>query len=232
MKKIFGAILIGSIMLTGCSLPGSVAATPTTAAPAIIFITTETASPSPAPVFTPTPIFTPTSTPVPPVAANVCIDPQVTALIDSLKSAMLNGNGSLLSSLVSANGMEVRYFHTSDKPIKYSAYQATFLFETTYIADWGEHPASGQKKLGAFHDVVVPDMKKIFSLPYSLHCNEIRHGGASYPITWPYQKDFYSIYYAGTAANGSLDWNTWVVGIEYINAKPAIYALTQFFWEP
>jgi hypothetical protein len=230
MKKTFYAILVGSILLAGCSLPGSATATPTIAAPAIIFITTETASPAPA--FTAAPIFTPTFTPIPPVAANFCTDPQVTALVDSLKSAMLNENGSLLSSLVSPNGMEVRYFHNSDEPMKYSAYQATFLFETTYVADWGEHPASGQEKKGSFHDVVVPELKKIFNLPYSLHCNEIRHGGASYPISWPYQKDFYSIYYAGTEPNGNLDWNTWVVGIEYVNAKPFVYALTQFFWEP
>jgi hypothetical protein len=175
----------------------------------------------------------PTATPIPntPVAPNVCTDPQVTALIDSLKRSMLNKDGPLLGSLVSPNGMEVRYFHTSD-PIKYTAYQAQFLFETTFEANWGPHPASGIDKIGSFHDVVVPDLVKIFNTTYTLKCNTIEHGGASYPITWPYSKDFYSIYFAGTAQNGNMDWLTWVVGIEYVNAKPYIYALIQFFWEP
>jgi hypothetical protein len=162
------------------------------------------------------------------VAANVCTDPQATALIDSLKTAMLNRDGSLLSSLVSPNGMEVHFFHNG-KMIKYSPYQASFLFETTYAADWGAQPASGQTKKGSFHDVVAPALTTIFSQPYSLHCNEIRHGGATYPIAWPYQKDFYSIYSTGASDQ---DWHTWVVGVEYINARPYIYALMQFFWEP
>lgn len=230
MKKTICTILFGTILLTGCSLPGSTAPTPTSiAAPAIFFITTETASPAPA--FTATPIFTPTSTPIPPVAPAVCTDPQATALIDSLKKSMLTADGALLSSLVSPNGMEVRYFHNGTA-VTYTPYQAQFLFETTYQANWGPHPASGQEKKGSFHDVIVPDLVKIFNTTYTLQCNEIRHGGASYPIAWPYAKDFYSIYFAGTEVNGYLDWYTWVVGIEYVNGRPYIYALMQFFWEP
>jgi len=230
MKRILCTILLGTILLTGCSLPGFSSPTPTlVAAPALVFITTETASPVPA--FTATPIFTPTATSIPPVAPTICTDPQVTALIDSLKSSMLTANGALLSSLVSPNGMEVRYFHNS-APVTYTSYQAQFLFETTYQANWGPHPASGQEKKGAFHDVIVPDLARIFNTPYTLHCNEIRHGGASYNISWPYAKDFYSIYYAGTEQNGYLDWHTWVVGVEYVNGRAYIYALIQFFWEP
>jgi hypothetical protein len=29
-----------------------------------------------------------------------------------------------------------------------------------------------------------------------------------------------------------MDWHTWVAGIEYVNGKPYLYALMQFFWEP
>ena len=223
--------MLGCVLLAGCSLRPSATPTPAFQAP-LVFITTETPSPIPQPIIPDTPIFTPTATPVPPINANFCVDPQVTTLIDSLKTSMLSRNGSLLSSLISPNGMEVRYYHTMKDPIKYSAYQATYLYETTFIADWGENPSSGQDKKGSFHDVIVPELVKIFNQPYTLQCNEIRHGGASYPIEWPYQKDFYSIYYAGTDVNGNLDWNTWVVGIEYVNTKPYIYALMQYFWEP
>jgi hypothetical protein len=51
-------------------------------------------------------------------------------------------------------------------------------------------------------------------------------------VTWPYNKDFYSIYYPGLEQNGYLDWRTWVAGIEYVTGKPYIYALGQYFWEP
>jgi hypothetical protein len=194
----------------------------------MIFVTTDTPR---APEPTTNPQFTPTATPLPAVAQNVCVDPQVPALIDSLKRAMLNADGALLSSLVSPNGMEVRYFRNGT-PITYTPYQSTFLFETTYEADWGAQPGSGQQKKGAFHDVVVPDMQKVFNQVYTLHCNEIRHGGATYDVKWPYAKDFYAIYFPGTDQNSQMDWHTWVVGVEYTNSKPTIYALVNYFWEP
>ncbi len=222
-------LLLGLLFLTGCNISYSDAPTPTPiGTQPIVFFPTATLPP---PV-TPTPIFTPTATPLAPVAANVCTDPQVVALIDTLKRAILNNDGTLLSSVVSPNGMTVHYYHTQKTPITYSPYQAQFLFETTYQADWGPAPASGLEKKGSFHEVVVPDLKKIFNTPYTLHCNEIRHGGASYNLSWPYKKDFYSIYDAGTQQNNNMDWHTWVAGIEYVNSKPYIYALMQFFWEP
>jgi hypothetical protein len=127
--------------------------------------------------------------------------------------------------------MEVRWIRYGN-PIAYGQDQAKFLFETTYEADWGAEPGSGQEKKGSFHDVIAPDLAKVFKQSYALQCNEIRHGGASYDISWPYKKDFYSVYFAGTQPNGNLDWDTWAVGIEYVNGKPFIYALIQFFWEP
>jgi hypothetical protein len=230
-KMTFLVLEVVSLVLTGCGI-GSSATVPTPTQPASIsidLVTTETPSSIAVPILTP--IFTPTATPIPPVAPNVCTDPLAVALIDSLRTSLLSADGALLSSLVSPNGMEVRYFRDGTA-VTYTPYQAGFLFETTFQANWGSHPASGLEKIGSFHEVVVPDLVKIFNQPYTLHCNEIRHGGASYNITWPYKKDFYSIHFMGTEANGFLDWHTWVVGVEYSNGKPYIYAMMQFFWEP
>ncbi|HAV77996.1 MAG TPA: hypothetical protein DCX53_11660, partial [Anaerolineae bacterium] len=151
-------------------------------------------------------------------------------LIDSLKQSMLTADGTLLSSLVSPGGMEVRYYRDGSV-IKYLPTQAQFLFTTTFEANWGNDPGSGLEKTGSFHDVVVPDLVKIFNQPYTIHCNELRHGGATYELSWPYDKDFYSIYFPGTEEFGFLNWHTWVVGLEYDNGKPSVYALMQFFWE-
>ena len=223
-------MMAGVILLTGCNIFNPAAPTPTQLATAPpIFVSTDT--PAPLPTAIPTSIFTPTATPIPPVAANVCNDPQAVALIDSLKSSMLTADGAAFSSLVSPNGMEARYFRDGTV-IKYTAYQAQFLFDTTYEANWGTAPGSGLEKKGAFHDVIVPELVKNFNTAYTLHCNEIRHSGATYQVTWPYNKDFYSIYYPGTEQNGYMDWHTWGAGIEYVNAKPYLYALMQFFWEP
>jgi hypothetical protein len=223
-------ILTGLLLFTGCNLSSPASPTPTQPE-SLLLETVSTETSTPVPPQTSTPIFTPTATPVPPVAPGVCTDPAVIVLIDSLKRSMLTADGALLSSLVSPNGMEVRYYRTGNA-VKYLPDQASFLFETTYQANWGSDPASGQEKKGAFHDVVVPELVKIFNQSYTLQCNEIRHGGASYDLTWPYKKDFYSINFAGTEANGYLDWRTWVVGVEYANSKPSLYALMQFYWEP
>lgn len=173
-----------------------------------------------------------TSALTPHVSSDICTDPQVTALIDSLKTSMLTSDGALLSSLVSpASGMDVRYFHNGTV-INYDQQHARFLYETTFAVDWGIDPGSGAAKTGPFHEVIVPRLAGVFNQPYTLHCNELIHGGASYPLVFPYDKQFYSIYFPGTEANGNLDWQTWLAGIEYVDGKPYIYALMQFFWEP
>jgi hypothetical protein len=168
----------------------------------------------------------------PPNPATICGDPQVTALIDSFKSAILTSDGPLLSSLVSpARGMDVAYFRDGTV-ITYQPEHAKFLFETTFEVDWGTEPGSGAMKRGSFHDVVLPELVRIFNQPYTLHCNELKHGGATYEPVWEYQSEFYSIHFPGTPENGNMDWHTWVMGIEYVSGKPYVYALMQFFWEP
>ncbi len=234
-NKILYPLLLG-LVLSACAAP----ATETPPTPTLLVPTTSaelpTATVSP---LTPTIIATATGenfTPIPnttvPNSTNLCSDPQVIALIDSLKRAVLNADGPLLESLVSpSSGMDVRWVRYG-MVVNYQPSQVKFLFETTFEVDWGAQPGSGEPKVGAFHDVIVPDLEKVLDQTYTLHCNELKYGGASYDVTWPYDKGFYSIYFPGTAANGNLDWRTWVGGIEYVSGKPYIYALTQFFWEP
>ena len=156
----------------------------------------------------------------------------MTALIDSFKSAILKSDGPLLSSLISpSRGMDVAYYRDGTV-ITYKPEQAKFLFETTFQVDWGTEPGSGAPKRGSFHDVIVPALLQIFNQPYTLHCNELKLGGATYEAAWPYESEFYSIHFPGTQPNGNMDWQTWAMGIEYVNGKPYVYALIQYFWEP
>jgi hypothetical protein len=232
--KTLSVLLVGFALLAGCGSPAT-SASPTQSQ--FIALTPTLFIPNATPAaLTVTPggltgVPTLTSTPDPNLP-NVCTDPQMTALIDSLKSAVLTSDGTLLSSLVSPpRGLDVAFFRDGNV-INYDPEQAKFLFETTFKANWGTEPGSGAEKIGSFHDVVVPELVKAFNQPYTLHCNELKHGGATYEPTWPYDGDFYSVYFPGTEANGLLDWHTWAVGVEYVNAKPQIYALMPFFWEP
>jgi hypothetical protein len=223
-------LLLLSAVVTACGSPAAQApATPTFIALPTSTLIVGTQSP-----LTPgaSPVVPDGSVAAPSNPATICNDPQVTALIDSFKSAILTSDGPLLSSLVSpSRGMDVAYFRDGTV-ITYRPEHAKFLFETTFAVDWGTEPGSGQMKSGSFHDVIVPELVSIFNQPYTLHCNELKHGGATYEMIWEYENEFYSIHFPGTQANGNLDWHTWVMGIEYVNGKPYVYALIQFFWEP
>jgi len=237
-RSIMIVLLISFVLLSACASPNP--ATPTlallpTATPlqtSGTLIPTVTPDLSLPTSISSTAIPTLTSSIPSPVASNICADPQVTALIDSLKTAVLTSDGSLLSSLVSPQrGLDVANFRDGTV-INYRPDQAKFLFETTFEANWGPAPGSGEDKIGSFHDVIVPELVKAFNQQYTLHCNELKHGGATYDVSWPYEGDFYSVYFPGTEANGSMDWHTWAVGIEYVNNKPYLYALIPYFWEP
>jgi len=231
--KIIFLLLIGLVLLMSCASPippptptqpPTIPATPTSAVtqtPFALTVTPEAVTPLPGVTVTPTRS-----------ASGICNDPQVTALIDSFKSAILTSDGLKLSSLVSpTRAMDVAYMRDGTV-ITYDQEHAKFIFETTFEVDWGIEPGSGAPLKGPFHDVVLPKLVQAFNQPYTLHCNELKHGGATYEPEWPYQGEFYSLHFPGTEANGNLDWHTLVLGIEYVNGKPYIYALTRFFWEP
>ncbi|HKY53402.1 MAG TPA: hypothetical protein VJM08_03810 [Anaerolineales bacterium] len=242
-NRLIMTAFVGLVLLTACAAPSP--ATPTLAqAPTIpslpqatgTVITTDTptlpiASPTlGSGAFTAAPTLTLSISS--PIASDICADPQVTALIDSLKTAVLNSDGPLLSSLVSPQrGLDVARFRDGTV-INYRPDQAKFLFETTFEVNWGPAPGSGIDEIGSFHDVIVPELERSFNQPYTLHCNELKHGGATYEVSWPYEGDFYSVHFPGTEVNGFMDWHTWAVGVEYVNSKPYLYALIPYFWEP
>jgi hypothetical protein len=182
-----------------------------------------------------TPIPGPTSTTAPlPRPEDFCDDPAVDARLASFKSAVLASDGEDLAALVSpAHGMDVRYFRYVD-PVNYDREHARFVFESTFVVNWGPQPGSGEDLRGPFHVVIVPSLQEVFAAPSTVTvCNEIRTGGATYVPEWPYPGvDFYSIHFPGTAANGNLDWQTWLVGIRFEAGAPYLYALIHLDWEP
>jgi len=221
--RVLSAFLLGLILLTGCAS----SATQALATPTFIALPTSTLV-----VGTPSSLTPGVTGSAPANPSTICNDPQVPAMIDSFKKAVLTSDGSLLSSHVSpSRGMDVAYYRDGTV-ITYKPEHARFLFETTFQVDWGTEPGSGAMKRGSFHDVVLPELVSIFNQPYTLHCNELKHGGATYEMVWEYESEFYSIYFPGTQANGNLDWHTWVMGVEYVSGKPYVYAMIQFFWEP
>jgi hypothetical protein len=245
------ALLILSVVVTaGCALRlyNSPASLPT----ATTVSSLPTSLPTLASLATPT-VVTPGSLPttsVPPTSAilpsitpstlatqispaDFCADPQARILINNFKAALQASNATLFAPLVSPlHGMDARLYRNG-RVVNYDAQHAQFLFDSTYVVDWGAAPGSGLETKSSFHQVILPALLKVFNKDTTLDCDQVQIGGATYKAAWPYTGvNFYSVYFPGTPGNGNLDWRTWLVGIEYVNGKPYLYAILQFFWEP
>ncbi len=236
---------VGLLTLAACSGFGNTAKpspTPTrlpkaarTATAAASALVSPTAQAAPALTATPmaatAPVDAPAATSAQP--SDICSDSQATALVDAFRTAVLTSNGPLLATLVSpAHGMDARLFRNG-RVVNYDPDHAKFLFVSTYMVDWGLAPASGLPTKGSFHDLILPALLDVFNRTYKLTCNQIDVGGTTYQASWPYPGiDFYSAYYPGTAANGNLDWHTWLIGMDNEAGKLYLHAIMQFQWEP
>ena len=117
--------------------------------------------------------------------------------------------------------------------MNYDSVHAKFLFNSTFPVVWGIAPGSGLETKGSFHELFIPALLDVFNKNYTLTCDQIQVGGTTYQALWPYSGvNFYSVFYPGSQDNGSLDWHTWLLGMDYINGNPHLYAIMQFKREP
>lgn len=163
-----------------------------------------------------------------------CADARVTTLLNNLDTALSTSNGDLLASLVSpSHGMDLIYLHTGTVA-NYNVAEASWVFQSTYVTNWGMHPASGLEVKGTFKDEVLPKLLDVFNASYTLNCNGLQTGGANYIANWPPRYaniNFYALFKPGNPGI-DLDWRTWLVGVEYVNGKPYVFAMLHLFWEP
>ena len=110
---------------------------------------------------------------------------------------------------------------------------AKFLFDSTFVVNWGSAPASGLKTKGSFHELIVPALLDVFNKNYTLSCNQNTGRRDNLPGCLAlYRDQFLFGLLPRITGNGSLDWHTWLLGMDYINGNPHLYAIMQFIWEP
>ena len=177
--------------------------------------------------------LSPTQTPFPTSPPDFCADIRGSELINTLSQAIANKDGELLASLVSPSyGMDVRYYRDGNV-INYDVEHAKFVFETTFEADWGTSFGSGEVTKGSFQEIILPSLAQVFTPASLVVCNQIQTGGVTYFPEWGYEgMNYYLVYFPGTEEFGYLDWQTWAVGMDVIDGKPYIAALSHFVWEP
>ena len=74
----------------------------------------------------------------------------------------------------------------------------------------------------------------MLNAPYILTCNAPGPGATNYTITWPssYTNLRYMALYKPGTPGVEMDWRVWLIGFEYIEGKPYLFSMIQFFWEP
>jgi hypothetical protein len=163
-----------------------------------------------------------------------CNDSAKDDLLTSLTDALATKDGAKLAALVSpVHGASVQYIR-GGTIANYDTAKASWVFNSTYATPWGANPGSGALVKGTFSATVLPDLSKVFSGSYAKTCNSITLGGATYTFTWPdtYNHiNYLSLYQAGPSGNDQ-DWRTWLIGIEYVDAKPYLFSLNYLKWEP
>jgi uncharacterized protein YgiM (DUF1202 family) len=168
-------------------------------------------------------------------ASTFCSDTRVTELLNNTKTALLNSNGELLSSLVSpAHGLDLRLWRYGTVA-NYSPEEAQWVFDSEYEVSWGAAPGSGEETEGSFTAQPLPKLQEVFGANYSVHCNDPLDLAtfSLQPVPPEYSNiNFYTVYKPGTEQYGGLDWRAWIVGVEYVGGKPTLFSLIHFQWEP
>jgi hypothetical protein len=171
-------------------------------------------------------------------ASEVCDDPLIGVLLDGLITALRNQDGEALSELVSPiHGLTIQH-NVWNPPVRLSYPDDLRTFYTSdQEYDWGIHEASGEALTGSISEVILPRLENVLLQNHTRQCNTLEKGVATGPTTgyvyWPYDYSAfnYIALYRSAPPEQELDWRTWVAGIEYIDGKPYLVVLIQFYWE-
>ena len=167
--------------------------------------------------------------------ATFCSDARVTTLLNSLKTAMLNSNGGVLSSLVSpVHGLDARLWRNGTVA-NYTPEEAAWVFQSEYVVNWGAAPGSGADTPGTFSAELLPKLQEVFNSNYTLHCNDTLDLATFSIDPWPREYsniNYYMVYKPGSEQYGGLDWRAWTIGVEYVQGAPTLFSLIHYQWEP
>ena len=163
-----------------------------------------------------------------------CSDSRVNAMITNFGAALSTSNGGLLSVLVSpAHGVTILLWRFGI-PHTFKQADARWVFESTYQHNWGAAPAMGLDTIGSFHDKVLPFLQEVLIPGSTTTCNSLGNAAQYGTNPWPLEYtnvNFYTVLKPGTPGVDT-DFRYWLVGVEYYNGQPFVFALIHYAWEP
>jgi uncharacterized protein YraI len=166
-------------------------------------------------------------------STNFCADSKVTTLLTNVGNALRNSDGAAFAALVSPrHGVNIRlasYF--APTTINFTKTSAAGIFTDTTRYNWGSAPCSDQIPGSTFAGEVLPKMLDVYNSPsLQTSCNDLTKVG-TIAQPWPSEYtniNFYSLH--KPSAPGTEDWRTLLVGIEYMDGRPSMFALYNYQW--
>jgi uncharacterized protein YraI len=171
-------------------------------------------------------------------AREVCNDPQIGELLDGFAQAVRDQDGDALSQWVSPiHGLSIHHNIWNPPVVLSSIQEGQAFFSSSEEYDWGFHEGSGEALRGSIKGLILPPLEDVLLRNHSRHCNTLERGVATGPtngyVYWLYDYSAfnYIALYRAASPDQELDWRTWVAGIEYVDGRPYIVVLIQFYWE-
>ena len=144
---------------------------------------------------------------------------------------MNQSNGDMFANVVSpVHGVNVNLW-AYQPPVSFNTTTARSVFTSPEVYNWGAGPR-GEPDFGTFAQIIQPKMQEVLNAPnMETYCDTLTN---VYPLAvpWPYTNiRYYNLYKPGTPGI-ELDFRTWLIGFEYINGQPSLYAMVTIPWEP
>ncbi|KAA3658033.1 MAG: hypothetical protein DWQ04_26325 [Chloroflexi bacterium] len=167
-------------------------------------------------------------------ADTFCQDMNVQVLLQAFRTAVANQDGNALTQFIHPErGLRI-HRHWWNPELRFQGDDIPTLFSSTTDHDWGVADGTGFAMVGPFSEFILPLLQTHFVPTEAFACNEILQGGTAGIVQLPdgyQQQNFYSFNFPGTDEFASMNWGTWVIGIEQWQGKFYVTYLVHFEWE-
>ncbi|MEM7118800.1 MAG: SH3 domain-containing protein [Chloroflexota bacterium] len=163
-----------------------------------------------------------------------CEDGMVMELVEGLRTAVMQRDGTALSELVDTErGLRIRT-NWWNPEVRLAHDELNDIFTSDTIYDFGIHDGSGEPFVGTFGTQIVPWLDKDMLPASEVGCNELLNGGSAGIVKLPDEYEplnFITFYRPHGPDEIELDWGSWAIGIEKSGDRYMISYLIHYQWE-
>lgn len=160
-----------------------------------------------------------------------CQSADAQALVERLRAAIRTRDGQALATLIHPQrGLLLRH-SWSNPEVHLSAQEAAAFFTDPTARDWGHADGSGLPIRGPANLIILPMLDK--DLGPQTACNQVIGGATTGLLILPpgYEALNHISIVRPAPADNTMDWGSWVAGVEYWEGRPYLSFLIHYAWE-